>query len=49
MVSHINFAVDDSLAERARKIKRANDWSWAEFLEHAVVEFEAQQAEGGDE
>ncbi len=40
MVSHINFAVDDDLADRARAVKDARGWSWAELMEHAVEEFE---------
>lgn len=36
MVTHINVAVDDELAERARKIKSDNNWSWPVFFEQAV-------------
>lgn len=40
MVSHINFAVDDELAERGRAVKQAHDWTWEELFEAAVEEFE---------
>lgn len=40
MVSHINFAVDDDLADRAREIKEEQDWTWQEFFQQAVSEFE---------
>lgn len=40
MVSHINFAVDDDLAERARDVKDAHGWTWEELFENAVKEFE---------
>lgn len=40
MVSHINFAVDDELAERGREVKKRRGWTWEEFFEHAVMEFE---------
>jgi hypothetical protein len=38
MVTHINFAVDDAVAERAREIKEEKDLSWPEFLEVATEE-----------
>lgn len=38
MVTHINFAVDDDLAERAKRVKGDRDLSWPEFLEVAVHE-----------
>ena len=44
MVSHINFAVDDDLADRGRKVKDSNDWTWEEFFAAAVEEFD----DGGD-
>lgn len=44
MVSHINFAVDDELAERGREVKNANGWTWEEFFAAAVEEFD----DGGD-
>ena len=40
MVSHINFAVDDDLAERARDVKDRNGWTWEELFAEAVKEFE---------
>lgn len=40
MVSHINFAVDDDLADRGRAVKREKDWTWEELFEAAVEEFE---------
>jgi hypothetical protein len=40
MVSHINFAVDDDLAERARELKAEREWTWEELFEAAVEEFE---------
>jgi len=40
MVTHINIAVDDKLAERARQTKQANGWTWEEFIEAAANEFE---------
>jgi hypothetical protein len=40
MVSHINFAVDDELADRARTVKEAHDWTWEELFAAAVEEFE---------
>lgn len=43
MVSHINFAVDDELAERARKIKKFHGWSWEDMFETAVEEFENRE------
>lgn len=36
MVAHINFAVDDDLADHAKDIKDERDLSWPEFLELAV-------------
>lgn len=44
MVTHINVAVDDDLAERAREAKNKHGWTWEEFFEAAVVEFD----DGGD-
>lgn len=40
MVSHINFAVDDDLADRGRAVKEAHGWTWEELFEAAVEEFE---------
>lgn len=40
MVTHINFAVDDETAERAKEIKDERDLSWPEFLEVAIEELE---------
>jgi len=40
MVSHINFAVDDDLADRAREVKESHEWTWEEMFEAAVDEFE---------
>jgi hypothetical protein len=40
MVSHINFAVDDDLAERARDVKEDRGWTWEELFAEAVGEFE---------
>jgi hypothetical protein len=40
MVSHINFAVDDDLADRARDVKDAHGWTWEELFAEAVEEFE---------
>lgn len=40
MVSHINFAVDDDLAERARAVKDSNGWTWEEFFAAATEEFD---------
>jgi len=40
MVTHISFAVDDGLAERARGVKDEQGWTWEELFEHAVDEFE---------
>jgi len=45
MVSHINFAVDDDLAERARAVKNSQSWTWEEFFAAATEEFE----DGDDE
>lgn len=42
MVKHINFAVDDDLAERAKSTKDELDLSWPEFLEEATSELEEQ-------
>lgn len=39
MVTHINFAVDDELAEEARDVKDVHGWTWEEFFEEAVTEF----------
>jgi len=36
MVTHINFAVDDGLADQARTLKDENDLSWPEFLALSV-------------
>lgn len=54
MVTHINFAVEDDLAERAKEIKNARDWSWPVYFEHATENFERKieaesEPEGGDE
>lgn len=38
MVTHISFAVDDDLAERAREIKAERDLSWPEYFEAATGE-----------
>lgn len=40
MVSHINFAVDDELAERARLVKDSHGWTWEQFFAAATEEFE---------
>jgi hypothetical protein len=40
MVSHINFAVDDDLAERARAVKKKHGWTWEEFFAAATKEFD---------
>jgi len=40
MVTHINFAVDDETAERAKAIKDKKDLSWPEFLEAATEALE---------
>lgn len=40
MVSHINIAVDDDLAERARQVKNKQGWTWEEFFKAATEEFE---------
>jgi hypothetical protein len=40
MVSHINFAVDDDLAERGKSVKDAHGWTWEEFFRAATEEFE---------
>lgn len=40
MVTHINFAVDDETAQRAKDIKDDKDLSWPEFLEVATEELE---------
>lgn len=45
MVSHINFAVDDELAERGREVKADRGWTWEELFEHAVNEFDDGDAE----
>lgn len=39
MVTHINVAVDDDLAEQARQTKNAHGWTWEEFFAAAVEEF----------
>jgi len=40
MVSHINFAVDDDLAQRGRDVKDSHGWTWEELFANAVEEFE---------
>lgn len=40
MVTHINVAVDDETGDRARELKEQRGWSWEEFIEHALDEFE---------
>lgn len=40
MVTHINFAVEDSTAEEAKDMKDRRDLSWPEFLETAVEEMD---------
>lgn len=40
MVTHINFAVDDDLADKAKAIKEEENLSWPEFLEQATEELE---------
>jgi hypothetical protein len=40
MVTHINFAVDDDLAERGKAVKDARGWTWEQFFETAVKDFE---------
>lgn len=39
MVTHINVAVDDGLADRAREVKDNRGWTWEKFFEAAVAEF----------
>lgn len=41
MVSHINIAVNDDLAERARAVKAEQNLTWEEFIEAAVEHMEA--------
>lgn len=49
MVSHINVAVDDDVAERARRVKDQRDLNWAEFIEEATRLFEdMDNSNGGD-
>lgn len=36
MVKHINFAVDDDLADDAKAIKKYNDLSWERFTAEAI-------------
>jgi len=40
MVTHINIAVDDDLAERAKQAKNERGWTWGQFIEAATDEFE---------
>jgi hypothetical protein len=40
VVTHINFAVDDALADQARTLKDENDLSWPEFLALSVETLE---------
>lgn len=46
MVTHINFAVEDDVAERAKDIKNNNDWSWPVYFEKATENFEAEVGTG---
>ena len=45
MVKHINVAVDDDLFQRGKDVKDERDWSWEQFYENAVEEFEDQSDE----
>lgn len=40
MVKHLNIAIDDDLHDRASDVKAARGWTWEEFIEQAVTEFE---------
>lgn len=40
MVTHLNIALDDDLADEARAVKDRNGWTWEEFVSAAVEEFE---------
>ena len=40
MVSHINVAVDDGTLERAKKIKEHKNWSWEQYIEASIEQFE---------
>lgn len=40
MVTHLNVAVDDELAQRAKDTKEAHGWTWEEFIQAATAEFE---------
>lgn len=45
MVTYINFAVDDELADRAKDVKDERGLSWPEFLELATEMMEAKDVE----
>lgn len=45
MVTHINFPVEDDMAERARAVKEETGWSWPQYFEEATERFEEELAE----
>jgi len=40
MVTNINVAVDDDLAERGREVKESHDWTWEQLFAEAIEEFD---------
>ena len=50
MVSHINVAVDDDTLERAKRIKQHKNWSWEQYIEASIKQFEDdfELSEGGE-
>jgi len=40
MVTHISFAADDDVVERARELKERRGLSWPEYFEVATEELE---------
>lgn len=40
MVTHLNVAVDDELAARAKAVKESRGWTWEQFIDAAAEEFD---------
>lgn len=40
MVKRINVALDDDVHERGTEVKDAHGWTWEEFIEEAIDEFD---------
>lgn len=49
MVTNLNIALDDDVAERAREVKEERGLTWAEYVEEAAEALAGGEAGGGHE